>query len=418
MKNVLNYGIIIGFILITGVFTPINAQNALGCDGQRYVVDRFPDTTLTTVQYGSNTNAVPQVQALYVDIVQPKNDTLSKRPLIIWAFGGGFISGTRQTMREFCNTYAKKGYVCATIDYRLYSGNQGFVDSIKMARIIVQALQDMKASVRFFRKSAANGNPYKVDVNNIIVGGVSAGAITAMNVAQMDSTDPIAPWLRNVITAEGGFEGNSGNAGYSSAVKGCISMSGALYRKEYLDTGDVPFASYHGTVDNIVPYDYGFNVYGFTTDGSAACHRRAFQLGIQSILVTANGGGHTDIYPPNTTYAADFATWIIKATTFMKRLVCGEPSVATQEVDNQEITLYPNPSSDQISLKIEKNTEGGAVEICIFDALGRMVFCMKNDALEPIVLNKTDVGGAGIYIVKCTFESTNKTVVKKINFSE
>ena len=145
MKNVLNYGIIIGFILITGVFTPTNAQNALGCDGQRYVVDRFPDTTLTTVQYGSNTNAVPQVQALYVDIVQPKNDTLSKRPLIIWAFGGGFISGTRQTMREFCNTYAKKGYVCATIDYRLYSGNQGFVDSIKMARIIVQALHGVIA---------------------------------------------------------------------------------------------------------------------------------------------------------------------------------------------------------------------------------------------------------------------------------
>jgi acetyl esterase/lipase len=65
----------------------------------------------------SNTDPVN----LYMDIFQPTGDTLSQRPLVIIAFGGGFLSGSKDhwSIRLLCQNLAKRGYVTAAIDYRL-----------------------------------------------------------------------------------------------------------------------------------------------------------------------------------------------------------------------------------------------------------------------------------------------------------
>ena len=314
----------------------ISAQNALGCNGTRYSADIFTDTTMTTVQYGSNFIGANAKQ-LTMDIVQPKNDTLRLRPLIIWAYPGSFIFGSKEEMRPFCQLYSKKGYVNASINYRLFQFSGTIPDSVLITHTIIQAVQDMKASVRYFRKSAKlDGNPYRIDTNNIIVGGISAGAITAMLTAQMDSTDPVPTWIRTIIASEGGFEGNSGTPGYSSAAKGVVNMSGALYRKEWLDKDDVPFVSYHGTADNVVAYGYGKNAYQFYGDGSGSLAPRAVELGVPSVLLTVPDGGHTNIYPstsnPN---PPTWNTWVTMMTGFMQRLVCGTKPLLTEDVDNQ-----------------------------------------------------------------------------------
>jgi acetyl esterase/lipase len=397
----------------------ISAQSALGCNGTRYLADVFTDTTTTTIQYGAN--AVSGVtQQLKMDIVEPKTDTLKLRPLIIWAFGGGFVQGQRKEMLPFCVTYAKKGYVNAAIDYRLYSLAGGWPDSVKITHTIIQAVQDMKASIRYFKKSAKlDNNPYRIDTNNIIVGGVSAGAITAMATAQMDSLDPIEPWIRTIIAQEGGFEGGSGTPGYSTNVKGAISMSGALSRKEWLDKNDVPFASFHGTADNVVAYGYGPNVYSFYGDGSGTLHPRAVELGIPSVLVTVPGGGHTDIYA-HPTFAP---IWFAKMTEFMRRLICGLTPLSAEEIGNQQVKIYPNPANDDMTVEIDKNTdgtsrynrEGGKFELSVFDALGRSVFSLKNQTNNPIVLHKKDIG-TGMFFVRMNFENSAKSILKKIVF--
>ncbi|MDZ7876501.1 MAG: alpha/beta hydrolase fold domain-containing protein [Saprospiraceae bacterium] len=400
------------------------AQNALGCDGQRYVLDKFTDTTMTTVKFGSNFNVQynPNFPAqevdLFMDIVQPKGDTLSKRPVIVWAFGGGFIFGERKDMRPLCQAYAKKGYVCVTIDYRLWSAIAGGTpDSTKLTPVIIGAVHDMKAAVRLLRSTAANGNPYKIDVNNIIVGGISAGAITAMITAHMDSTDPITPEIRTVIANAGGFEGRTNTLTTSSAVKGVISMSGALPRREWINAGDPPFAACHGTNDPTVAYGYGKNVYGFYGDGDGTCAPYAASLGVSAVLVTVPGGGHTDIYNPTGPFASYAKLWLEKMTTFMHKLVCGLTPLPTQDIKNEALTFFPNPATNDMTLKFNQNTEGGQFDIEAFDAVGRSVLSLKNQSADGFRLGKSDVGGAGFYLVKMRFEGSENMIVKKVLFN-
>ena len=401
----------------------ITAQNALGCDGQRYLLDKFADTTMTTVKFGNNKTpdygSVPPFDVdLFMDIVQPKNDTLSKRPVIVWAFGGGFVQGTRQDMRAFCQAYAKKGYVCVSIDYRLWSYFAGGIpDSAKISPVIIGAMHDMKASIRWLRNSAANGNPYKIDVNNIIAGGISAGAITAMLVGHADSIDPINAQLRSIIASRGGFEGTTNSFTTSSAVKGVISMSGALPRREWIDAGDPPFAAYHGTNDPTVAYGYGTNVYGFYGDGDGTCAPYAASKGVAAVLVTVPGGGHTDIYNTAGPFASYAATWAVKMTTFMHNLVCGVSPLPTEDIGNQSFTFFPNPANDEMSLKMSENTEGSNFDIEAFDALGRNVLSMKNQSVSAFRLRKIDVSGAGFYVVKMRFVGSEKSLVKKVVFN-
>jgi para-nitrobenzyl esterase len=402
----------------------ISAQNALGCDGQRYLLDKFTDTTMTTVKYGSNFNVTynpnfpGQAVDLYMDIVQPKGDVLTKRPVIVWAFGGGFVFGERRDMLPLCQAYAKKGYVCVTIDYRLWSALVGGLpDSTKLTPVIMGAAWDMKAAIRALRSTAANGNPYRIDPDNIIAGGISAGAITAMIVGHMDSTDPITPEIRAVIADGGGFEGRSNNLTTSSAVKGVISMSGALPRREWINAGDPPFAACHGTNDPTVAYGYGKNVYNFYGDGDGTCAPYAASVGVPAVLVTVPNGGHVDIYNPMGAFGSYAVLWNEKMTTFMHKLVCGLTPLPTAEIDNQSFTFSPNPANDEMSLKFSKDTEGGNLDVETFDALGRRVFVARNQSSLGFRLRKNDVGGAGFYLVKMRFAGSDKVVVKNVLFN-
>ena len=402
----------------------IAAQNALGCDGQRYLLDKFTDTTLTTVKFGSNFNVQynsgfpAQEVDLYMDIVQPKGDTLSKRPVIVWAFGGGFVFGERKDMLPFCQAYAKKGYVCVSIDYRLWSAIAGGLpDSTKLTPVIIGAVHDMKAAVRLLRSTAANGNPYKIDVNNIIVGGLSAGAIAAMITAHMDSTDPITPEIRAVIANRGGFEGKTNTLTTSSAVKGVISMSGALPRREWINAGDPPFVAYHGTNDPTVAYGYGKNVYNFYGDGDGTCAPYAASVGVPAVLLTVPGGGHTDIYNPTGPFGSYAIQWAEKMTTFMHKLVCGLTPLPTQDIKNESLTFFPNPANSEMSLRFSQTTEGGQFDVDALDALGRSVLSLKNQSADAFRLRKSDVGGAGFYLVKIRFEGSENVIVKKVLFN-
>jgi acetyl esterase/lipase len=407
------------YALILSIPLSIFAQkNAQGCDGKRYLKDVFTETTSTTVQYGSAKPILGADKALFMDVFEPKGDTLSKRPVIIFAFGGGFVSGARANMALFCQYYAQKGYVCATIDYRLWEVAR-FPDSIDIARIGTQAMHDMKAAIRYMRKDAATTNTYRIDPDNIVVGGISSGGITAMLVAHLDSADVIADFYRTKVVDEGGYEGNSGNPGYPSSVKAAINMCGGLYRKEIIDKNDPPFISYHGTADKTVPYAFGPNVYSFYNDGSSTCFERAKSLGVPSVLYTVKGGGHTDIY--GTAYASDFANFTSAALLFLKQVVCGDPITTatlspTSDIEASNISLYPNPSNDVISIDFTKNTEGPLFDVSVLDVTGRIVFQQRNSSNNVMQLSKSQIG-SGLFFVKIETKNAAAPLVKKIVFN-
>ena len=390
---------------------PIFAQSALGCDGNRYLKDVFTDTIQTrNIQFGKNGID------LFMDVIEPKGDNLAQRPLLVLAFGGGFVQGkrTEQYMLDMCYLFAKKGFVCATVDYRLYNILNGFPDSLKISPTVIGAIHDMKAAIRYFRKDAADKNTFRIDSTNIISGGASAGAITAMHVAHLDSTDVIPTWLNDIIKNLGGLEGNSGNAGYSSSVKGVLSLSGGLYQKEFIDKNDVPFIAYHGSADNVVPFGFGKNVYGFNTDGDSSCFAYAKSLGIKANLVMVPGGGHQDIYDFKGKYASNLTDFLNQSSLFLKQLVCGEPITSpVQTLDNALIQVYPNPSQDVMTIRFDENTEG--YQVRILDALGRQVLNSGSITGEQFNIYKRDIG-KGFFIAHISNVRNNKFLIKKIVF--
>jgi Secretion system C-terminal sorting domain/alpha/beta hydrolase fold len=411
MKNIFTFLI----PLFLGLTPPlsIHAQNALGCNGIRYINDIATDVTSTTVQYGSNINAVKDTQKLMMDIIQPKDDTLSRRPVIVLAFGGGFVGGKRQDMLIFANTFAKRGYVTTSIDYRLWDvAKLGAPDSSNIVPVMIQALGDMKASIRYLYKSAREGNPYKIDTNNIIVGGISAGAIMAMHVAHMDSTDNIPAFMRTVIANQGGFEGKSGNPGYSSKVKGVINMSGGLYRAEFIDAGDPSFVSYHGTADNVVPYDRGINVYNFISEGSATCQRQAQKVRLPSYLYTVQGGLHSELYGPN--HFLDLLNFLAQGSSFMQKVICGIPISSSKDLVEKSLKISPNPAFDETNFTFDENTEGG-YRISIYDLMGRQVFNSGRQN-NPVFTVKKEQIGKGLFIAKVQFDKEQQIVTRKIVF--
>jgi carboxylesterase type B len=138
------------------------------CATGRYSTDVFTNVTVTSnIVYGQNYKFNNALMVLKLDFYEPTGDTETARPLIIWAHGGSFLGGTKTDVdvAALSQAFAKKGYACASIEYRT-----GFfpIDSANSVKAVVRAVQDMRASVRYFYKDAADGiNQYKIDTNNI-----------------------------------------------------------------------------------------------------------------------------------------------------------------------------------------------------------------------------------------------------------
>jgi acetyl esterase/lipase len=194
------------------------------CDGSRYINNQYiPDTTIGIV-YGNSTTAGGSNNDLLLDFFEPTGDVAVNRPLLIFAFGGSFIGGSRDAMHGLCAYYSAKGYACAAIDYRLYDGPLfPLPDSVVMTDEVIKAVFDMKAAIRFFREDADQANLYKIDTNLIFVGGISAGGIVANHAGMLQETDVVQPYIQTIIDDNGGWTGNSStNTQYGDGVAGSI----------------------------------------------------------------------------------------------------------------------------------------------------------------------------------------------------
>jgi poly(3-hydroxybutyrate) depolymerase len=246
------------------------------------------------IEYGSSVTQAGATKQLTMDIYQPKDDTESNRPMIILAHGGGFQGGSKEDMQELATYFAQSGYVAASINYRLLDAAHS---SDAMKRAVIDAVFDMKAAVRFMVKDAETNNEYKINKNKIFVGGYSAGAFMSLHYAYMTSIDDLSLFESNGLTdyvnANGGMSGNSGNDGYSDAIKGVINIAGALIKAEMVDANEPVLYSVHGTADDVVPYLQGdSDGSGVITEGSGLIHPLADQVGLTNQLKAIDGGDH------------------------------------------------------------------------------------------------------------------------------
>ena len=262
---------------------------------QRYNSQVFETITITeNVRYGANVTLGGATVGLSMDIYQPANDSEINRPLVILAHGGSYISGDKKDLKDFAAFIAKAGYVVASIDYRLLDVSP---TELTFKQAVINSVADMKAAVRFFTKDSGTTNIYKIDASKIFIGGYSAGAITALHYAYVNSNTELTTiggnTFLNYINSNGGLEGMSGNPSFSSSVKGVINISGALFNSNFINTNEPSLFSIHGTDDTVVPYLKGeVNSTGILADGSGILHPYATTLGLTNKLKTIQNGKH------------------------------------------------------------------------------------------------------------------------------
>ena len=239
-----------------------------------------------------------KVLELDMDIYLPKNDTLDKRPLLMLIHGGAFFIGDKATVpyQKWCTHFASLGYVCASINYRM-----GFRPSSKaIQRTAYQATQDAHAAMRYLM---AKKDIYRIDPENLFVGGASAGSITAINLAYMRNENRPEATYSSFMTEDLGDIENSGND-YSEdfKIKAIANMWGSVFDLEMLENSNASIISFHGDEDDVLPYRFGYpfsalgefqKVFFDEMYGSYYIDQKAKELGIRSELHTFHGEGHT-----------------------------------------------------------------------------------------------------------------------------
>lgn len=249
--------------ILASVFSAFGQE----CTSDRYLSNIFPSAVSQDVVFGVS----PALTAVYVaenvtvsqqmtmDIFFPVGDDLPKRPLVMLAYGGGYLFGTKEDEDVWatCDSLAKKGYVTASINYRM---NLNAADPASAVRAIYRAAQDYSSAIRYLKEFS---NTYGIDTNYVFVGGVSAGGFSAMHAVFLDDSE------RPAETYQSGVLGSSPDLGcihcagnsyhHTTNVRGIINLWGALMDTSYIQQDElVPMTLFHGTDDLIVPYDYGF----------------------------------------------------------------------------------------------------------------------------------------------------------------
>jgi acetyl esterase/lipase len=282
---------------------------------QRYITEVFSSVDVqSNVVYASNYSyllnpSAPTLMDLKMDVYTPAGDLETSRPLVIMIHTGSFgpvIFNKLPTgdmhdsaMVEMCNQFARRGYVVASIDYRTgwnpnVTGPSGLdIRRGTLLQAVYRAIQDVKASVRYFKKDVAvNSNSFGIDTTKIILGGMGSGGYVALAYSTLhDSTEfnipkficTVADTSYKLVSGQSyintgiwgdinGYGGdpsknNSNNSpGYSNNVAFAFNLGGAEADESWMKAGDPPLVCLHVVSDPLAPYAEGTVIVPTTGD--------------------------------------------------------------------------------------------------------------------------------------------------------
>ena len=212
---------------------------------ERGLIRNYPYVTRLSTELPAGVVAQPELvyarygtRALHLDLFQPKGaQGKGPFPAVILVHGGAWISGNHAMENPFAMELARRGYVAATVEYRL--SNEAKYPS---------AIHDLKAAVRWLRANAAR---YNIDPGRIGAVGASAGGHL---VALLGATNGMVD-----------FEGEGGNARASSAVGSVVDIDGTA---TFIDPGNIE-------KEKKGPFDTNTRLIGGTFEEKASVWRDA-----------------------------------------------------------------------------------------------------------------------------------------------
>jgi acetyl esterase/lipase len=225
-------------------------------------------------------------QELQLDLALPA-DGDGPFPCVVCIHGGGWRAGKRQDLAKLTEILAAKGFVAATVTYRLAPAHR-----------FPAQIEDCKAAVRWLRAHAAK---YKINPDKVGAVGFSAGGHLSCLLGTADK--------------DAGLEGGEGNLDRSSRVQAVVSFFGPTdfttkdwtadaekaflipflggtlaeqpdaYKKAspitYVSKDDPPFLFFHGDKDRLV-----------SVGQSRKLAKQLQAAGVAARVVVLEGEGH------------------------------------------------------------------------------------------------------------------------------
>jgi len=193
--------------------------------------------------------------SLQLDIYKLKN-LRTPAPLLIFVHGGAWRTGKRADYLPYLIDYAKKGYVTATVSYRL----------VKQAPFPA-AVQDVNCAVKWFK---SHGDVYGYDPDRIALIGGSAGGHLSMMIGyagneQMFNDNGCDSTASSKVKVIVDLYGPTDlTTPYAQGRKEAIDFIGDTYvnkpepyllasPKHYITPDDPPTLIFQGTIDSLVP---------------------------------------------------------------------------------------------------------------------------------------------------------------------
>lgn len=273
--------------------------SALAVSAQiKYVDSMYPSSSINitkNMMYADGFSVLtgsPKLDTTRMDVYYSTGNTDTKKPLIIFCHTGNFLpryvnqgpTGARDDSATvaMCRRFAEKGYVVASISYRLGWNPQSTDESVRRETIINAAykgVQDLSAAIRFFKKNVYTGdNTWSLDTTKIAVGGQGTGGYITLAYATLDRQSEIRidkfynfntnKWMVQDSMAWGDRNGfkipgtvgayvRENHKGHTSNAQIAFNMGGALGDSSWLEDGEMPIISAHGIQDPFAPYNLG-----------------------------------------------------------------------------------------------------------------------------------------------------------------
>jgi acetyl esterase/lipase len=230
-----------------------------GWCGSLFEERRFDVAVTRDVVYGwaAVQAPTPGVKELLLDLYEPVGDGAPElRPALLAVHGGGFRGGDKAQANfvALCEDLASRGYLCASINYRLEKDDPPTQGADLHQRAIAAAIEDAGTALVWLHDHAEE---YRIDHGRIAAGGGSAGAITTLFLVYRFG-DPDYP------------------------VGAVLDLWGGLYDSvDAIDPGEPPIIIVHGTEDRTVPFSL-----------AEAIVVRAAEVGVAYELYAVEGAGH------------------------------------------------------------------------------------------------------------------------------
>jgi acetyl esterase len=192
-----------------------------------------------------------------------------QRPAILFFHGGGWFEGNPDGFKRNCRKFACRGLVSISFEYRLSNFND--INPI-------HCIMDAKSAVRWVRENALR---LKIDPNKIVIAGQSAGGHLALCTALIDGFNDLSDDLNiscvpNAVICYSACFDTQEDSWFDSLIpeRVDINETSPYYN---IRSGLPPVLIFHGTADDIVPYQQAVDFYNGMVENGNYCVLHTFE---------------------------------------------------------------------------------------------------------------------------------------------